>query len=148
MPYLGPRMCLTTESTLTLDSDEARGVPVIACIFSLIERPRLFDTSCKSNPRGFAIWLSLARTLPRLHPGTTSCSTPFSSLLNGREALSFFLGAPDGTIASQISSHLAALPFVEAPTPFSTSFERGTYPGIIAFRLVSADEKEELTRYR
>nr|XP_036575794.1 catalase related subgroup [Colletotrichum truncatum]KAF6782418.1 catalase related subgroup [Colletotrichum truncatum] len=110
--------------------------------------PNLPDTDPNGNPRGFAVRFLLAETPRRLHTDIISHSTPFFPAPNGQEACAFFQSIVDGTVESYVSTHPAALAFVQAPKPFPASFGREKYYSVNAFRLVAASGKETVVRYR
>lgn len=107
--------------------------------------PQIPDTDPNSNPRGLAIRFNLG---DRKHTDIVSHSTPFFPVNNGADFLALFKAITGGTAGEFLSSHPAALAFVQAPKPFAKSYVTEQYYGLNAFKLVSSDGKETFVRYR
>ncbi|KAJ5160932.1 catalase domain-containing protein [Penicillium canariense] len=122
--------------------------PIIARFSSSGGLPELPDTDPNGNPRGLAVRFLLEESPRRVHTDIITHSTPFFPAKDGPEALAFFRSVANGTIAEFLTTHPAALAFVQAPKPFPASFATDKYFGVNAFKLVSEEGKETFIRYR
>lgn len=62
--------------------------------------------------------------------------------------LAFFQSLATGKIVEHLSTHPAAVAFVQAPKPFPASFANEKYFAVNAFKLVASDNKETFIRYQ
>jgi catalase len=95
-----------------------------------------------------AIRFQLAETPRHVHTDIIAHSTPFFPARTGEEFLQFFQAVKADTVPDFLGSHPAALAFVQAPKPTTSSFAREKFFGVNAFRLIAADGKETFVRYR
>ncbi|KAK2064290.1 heme-dependent catalase [Colletotrichum caudatum] len=122
--------------------------PAIARFSSSTGIPNLPDTDSNGNPRGLAVRFQLADYPRRIHTDIVSHSTPFFPAPNGEEALAFFQSVANDDTDAYVTSHPAALAFMQAPKPTPANFGRETYYSVNAFKMIAADGKETFVRYR
>lgn len=115
--------------------------------------PLIPDNDPNANPRGLAIRFHLAE---HVHTDIVSHSTDGFPTRTGQEFLDFLraAGASDpskpspSAIEAFLSTHAAALAFVQAPKPTPSSFAKESYFGITAFRFINQDGVARYGRYR
>jgi catalase len=115
--------------------------------------PALPDNVPDANPRGLAIRFNLAE---HVHTDIVSHSTDGFPTHDGKEFLEFLqaVAASGPDVASPkpveqfLSSHPAALAFVQTPKPFPSSFARETYFAVTAFAFTNASGQKKFGRYR
>ena len=121
--------------------------PVTIRFSSSTGLPAIPDTEPNAQPRGLAVRFMYDG--PHKHTDIIGHSTPFFPTSTGHEFLEFFQTVViDGKPGDFFPSHPAALAFVQAPKPFPVSFATETYYALSAFKLVSAEGKEQFVRYR
>jgi catalase len=115
--------------------------------------PLLPDNSPDANPRGLAIRFNLA---DHVHTDMVTHSTDGFPSRDGKEFLEFLLAvAASGAdvpspkpIETFISTHPAALAFIQTPKPQPVSFARDAYFSVSAFQFKSAESKISFGKYR
>jgi catalase len=115
--------------------------------------PMLPDNSPDANPRGFAIRFNLA---DHVHTDIVSHSIDAFPSHDGKEFMEFLLAvAASGAdvpspkpIEAFVSTHPAALAFVQAPKPHPASFARDAYFSVSAFQFTNAEGKISFGKYR
>ncbi len=115
--------------------------------------PQIPDSSPDANPRGLAIRFNLAE---HVHTDIVSHSTNGFPAHDGYEFLEFLkavsASGPDvpspKPVEVFLSSHPAALAFVQAPKPFASSFARDSYFGVTAFAFTNAEGQKRFGRYQ
>jgi catalase len=115
--------------------------------------PVLPDTDPNADPRGLAIRFHLAE---RVHTDIVSHSTDGFPTHTGAEFLELLraaaTSAPDTPhptpIEAFLSSHPAALAFVQTPKPAPSSFARETYYGVTAMEFLNREGTSRFGRYR
>lgn len=115
--------------------------------------PTIPDSDNNANPRGMAIRFHLA---DRVHTDIISHSADGFPTRTGQEFLEFLraAAASDGTKPSPrplevfLSTHPAALAYVQMPKPSPSSFAREAYFGVTAFRFINQDGNGRYGRYR
>jgi catalase len=109
------------------------------------------DNDPNANPHGCAIRFHLAE---HVHTDIVSHSTNGFPAHNGQEFLEFLRAAAAGDsskpspIEKFLSTHPAALAFVQAPKPTPSSFAREAYFGVNAMRFINRDGVARYGRYR
>lgn len=141
------------------------GTPVIARFSNSTGLPQIPDSNPNADPRGLAVRFNLGSTADssltgegrrRVHTDIICHSTPFFPVRTGEEFLAFFkaiAASPPGSpspspIEDFLSTHPAALAFVQAPKPPPSSFAREQYWGVTAYQLVSAAGEITHVRYQ
>lgn len=127
--------------------------PVTARFSNSTGIPQMPDNIPDANPRGFAIRFNLAE---HVHTDIVSHSTDGFPARDGYEFLEFVraLAASGPDVPSPkpveqfLGSHPAALAFVQAPKPFSSSLARESYYGITAFAFTNDEGRKRFGRYR
>ena len=99
--------------------------PVAVRFSSSTGLPKLPDTDPNGEPRGIAIRFFLGSD--RKHTDIVAHSTPHFPVSNGDDFLAFFQAVAAGTVPAFLSSHPAAVRFVEAPKPTPKSFTTAAY---------------------
>jgi len=113
--------------------------------------PAIPDNDPNADPRGFAIRFHLAE---HVHTDIISHSTNGFPTRTGQEFLEFLRAAAAGEsskpspIEKFLSSHPAALAFVQTPKPTPSSFARETYFGVTAMRFINRGDVSHYGRYR
>jgi len=115
--------------------------------------PLIPDNDPKADPRGLAIRFHLAE---RVHTDIVSHSTDGFPTHTGAEFLEFLRAAATTTPDSPhpnpvevfLSSHPAALAFVQTPKPAPSSFARETYYGVTAMKFINGKGESRYGRYR
>ena len=115
--------------------------------------PLLPDNSPDANPRGIAVRFNLA---DHVHTDLVMHSIDAFPTRDGKEFLEFLLAvASSGAdvpspkpVELFVSTHPAALAFVQAPKPFPVSFARESYFSVSAFQFKNAEGKTSFGRYR
>jgi len=115
--------------------------------------PALPDNVGDANPRGLAIRFNLA---DHVHTDIVSHSTDGFPAPNGREFLEFLkaviASGPDvpspKPIETFLSTHPAALAFIQTPKPMARSFATFPYFAVSAFQFTNAEGKITHGRYR
>ncbi len=115
--------------------------------------PQIPDSVPDANPRGLAIRFNLAE---HVHTDIVSHSTNGFPTRDGYEFLEFLKAAaasgPDAPSPKPIelflSSHPAALRFVQAPKPFPTSLAREAFFAVTAYAFTNAAGETKFGRYR
>jgi catalase len=113
--------------------------------------PVIPDNDPNADPRGCAIRFHLAE---HVHTDIISHSTDGFPTHTGDEFLEFLRAAAAGEsskpspIEKFLSSHPAALAFVQKPKPTPSSFARETYFGVTAMRFINRDGVGRYGRYR
>jgi len=132
----------TRESTpVTVRFSDSTGIPLMP------------DNNPDANPRGFAIRFNLAE---HVHTDIISHSTDGFPTRTGQEFLEFLQAAAasdpskpsPSPIEAFLSTHPAALAFVQTPKPSPSSFAKESYFGITAFRFTNKDGVSRYGRYR
>jgi len=118
---------------VTLRFSNGTGLPLIA------------DTASDSSPRGLAIRFHLA---DHVHTDIVSHSTDGFPARTGQEFLEFLRAVAGGDPTAFLSSHPAALAFVQTPKPNPASFATEAYFGVIAFRFINQQGVARYGRYR
>jgi len=114
--------------------------------------PMIPDNSPDANPRGIAVRFHLGE---HEHTDLVMHSTDGFPAQNGQEFLEFLLAAassgPDvpspKPIETFVSTHPAALAFVQAPKPFPVSFAQENYFSVSAFQFTNAEGKISFGKY-
>ncbi|HEY1217039.1 MAG TPA: catalase family peroxidase [Bryobacteraceae bacterium] len=127
--------------------------PVRARFSSSTGFPLLPDNDPTGNPRGLAIRFDLAE---HVHTDIISHSTDGFPTRTGDEFLEFLtaLATTDPSKPSPtpvemfLSTHPAALAFVQTPKPTPSSFARESYFGVTAFRFTNEAGASRFGRYR
>ena len=127
--------------------------PVTARFSNSTGIPELPDNAPEANPRGLAIRFNLAE---HVHTDIVSHSTDGFPARDGYQFLELLraiaASGPDvpspKPIETFLGSHPAALAFVQAPKPFSSSLARDTYFGVTAFAFSNAAGQTRFGRYR
>ena len=135
---------LTRAPHITRDS-----TPVTVRFSNSTGLPLLPDNDPNADPRGLAVRFNLAE---HVHTDIISHSTDGFPTRTGQDFLEFLraVAASDPTkpsprpIETYLSTHSAALAFVQTPKPIPSSFAREAYFGVTAFRFTN---KENLSRY-
>ncbi|RAL02606.1 catalase family peroxidase [Aspergillus ibericus CBS 121593] len=122
--------------------------PILARFSSSTGVPNLPDTDPNGNPRGLALRFMLEESPRHVHTDIITHSTPFFLAKDGPEALAFFRALASGTIEEFLSTHPAALAFVQAEKPFPASFGTERYFGVNAFKFINQEGRETFIRYR
>jgi len=115
--------------------------------------PLLPDNDPNANPRGIAVRFHLA---DRVHTDIIGHSTDGFPTRTGQEFLDFLraVAASQGTKESPapierfLTTHPAALAFVQAPKPSPTSFAKEEYYGVTAMRFINKGGDAKYGRYR
>jgi catalase len=113
--------------------------------------PALPDNDPNANPHGLAIRFHLAE---HVHTDIVSHSTDGFPTHTGQEFLEFLRAAAAGDsskpspIEKFLSTHPAALAFVQAPKPTPSSLARETFFGVTAMRFINRDGVARYGRYR
>jgi len=115
--------------------------------------PMLPDNSPDANPRGLAIRFNLA---DHVHTDIVTHSTDGFPSRDGKEFLEFLLAvAASGAdvpspkpIEVFVSTHPAALAFVQTPKPHPASFALDAYFSVSAFQFTNAEGKISFGKYR
>ena len=115
--------------------------------------PEIPDNVGDSNPRGLAIRFNLA---PHVHTDIVSHSTDGFPTRDGYQFLEFLravaASGPDvpspKPVEVFLSSHPAALAFVQTPKPFPVSFATDTYFGVTAMEFTNTAGQKKFGRYR
>jgi len=115
--------------------------------------PTIPDNDPNADPRGMAIRFHLA---DRVHTDIVSHSTNGFPAHNGEEFLGLLralaTSGPDTPhptpVEAFLSSHPAALAFVQTPKPAPSSFARETYYGVTAMKFINRDGVSRYGRYR
>lgn len=127
--------------------------PVTARFSSSTGVPLLPDNDPNANPRGLAIRFQLAE---HVHTDIVSHSTDGFPTRTGEEFLEFLKAlaattpeTPSPTpIEKFLSSHPAALAFVQTPKPSPSSYAKEAYFGVTAMRFTNKDGGSRYGRYR
>ena len=127
--------------------------PVTARFSNSTGLPLLPDNDPNANPRGLAIRFNLAE---HVHTDIISHSTDGFPTRTGQEFLEFLraVAASDPTkpspsaIEKFLSTHPAALAFVQTPKPSPSSFAKEAYFGVTAFRFTNQNGVSQYGRYR
>lgn len=139
---------LTTAPHITRPS-----TPVTVRFSNSTGLPAIPDNSADANPRGLAIRFHLAE---HVHTDIVSHSTDGFPTRDGKQFLEFLEAAiasgPEvpspKPIETFLSSHPAALAFVQAPKPFPVSLATQTYYAVTAFEFTNAEREKTFGRYR
>ncbi len=113
--------------------------------------PALPDNDPNANPHGLAIRFHLAE---HVHTDIVSHSTNGFPTHTGQEFLEFLRAAAAGDsskpspIEKFLSTHPAALAFVQAPKPTPSSLAREAFFGVTAMRFINRDGVGRYGRYR
>lgn len=115
--------------------------------------PQITDSDPNASPRGMAIRFNLAE---HVHTDIISHSTDGFPTRTGQEFLEMLQAAAasqsstasPSPIQQFLTSHPAALTFVQAPKPAPASFAKETYFGVTAFRFTNSDGVSRYGRYR
>lgn len=115
--------------------------------------PHIPDNASEANPRGLAIRFNLAE---HVHTDIVSHSTDGFPTRDGYEFLEFLRAlAASGPDASSpkpverfLSTHPAALEFVQKPKPFPTSLARESYFSVTAYAFTNSEGGKRFGRYR
>lgn len=133
---------LSRESTpVTVRFSDATGIPAIP------------DSDPNANPHGMAVRFYLA---DRVHTDIISHSADGFPTRTGQEFLEFLraVAASDPSkpspspVEAFLSTHPAALAYVQMPKPSPSSFARESYFGVTALRFVNKDGVMQHGRYR
>jgi catalase len=116
--------------------------PVTARFSNSTGLPALPDNDPHANPRGLAIRFHLAE---HVHTDIVSHSTDGFPTRTGQEFLEMLRASP---VEAFLSTHPAALAFVQKPKPSPSSFAREAYFGVTAFRFIDKDGVARHGRYR
>jgi catalase len=127
--------------------------PVTARFSSSTGIPLVPDNDPNANPRGLAIRFRLAE---HLHTDIVSHSTDGFPARTGEEFLEFLKAVAATTpetpsptpIEKFLSSHPAALAFVQTPKPSPSSYAKEAYFGVTAMRFTNKDGVSRYGRYR
>lgn len=127
--------------------------PVTARFSNSTGIPMLPDNVGDANPRGLAIRFNLAE---HVHTDIVAHSIDNFPAHNGQEFLEFLKAAAASgpgvpspkPVETFLSTHPAALAFVQAPKPMARSFARFPYFAVSAFQFTNADGKRAFGRYR
>lgn len=130
-----------------------KSTPVTVRFSNSTGLPMIPDNDNNANPRGLAIRFHLGE---HVHTDIIGHSTDGFPTHTGQEFLEFLraaaqsgASAPSPTpIAVFLSTHPAALAFVQAPKPSPSSFAREAYFGVTAMRFVNKDGLATYGRYR
>ncbi|KAH8799746.1 catalase-like domain-containing protein [Xylogone sp. PMI_703] len=122
--------------------------PIIARFSSSTGNPDIPDSDPRGNPRGFAIRFQLAESPRRIHTDIIAHSIDGTPGSNGEEALGFFSGLKNGTLADYLIDHPKAAEFIKLPRPFPASFAHQRHFAVNTFKLVAASGDETYIRYR
>jgi len=115
--------------------------------------PEIPDSSPNANPRGMAIRFNLAE---HVHTDIIGHSTDGFPARDGNEFLEFLRAAaasgPDvpspKPVERFLSTHPAAMAFVQAPKPFPSSLASQTYFPVIAYEFINSAGDSRFGRYR
>ncbi len=115
--------------------------------------PLIPDNDPDANPKGLAIRFNLAE---HVHTDIVSHSIDGFPTRTGQEFLEFLRAAAvsaqsktsPSPIQAFLSSHPAALAFVQAPKPSPSSFAREAYFGVTALRFTNKEGVSRFGRYR
>jgi catalase len=127
--------------------------PVTARFSSSTGIPLVPDNDPNANPRGLAIRFQLAE---HVHTDIVSHSTDGFPARTGEEFLEFLKAVAATTpetpsptpIEKFLSSHPAALAFVQTPKPSPSSYAKEAYFGVTAMRFTNKDGVSRYGRYR
>ena len=127
--------------------------PVRARFSSSTGFPLLPDNDPNGNPRGLAIRFDLAE---HVHTDIISHSTDGFPTRTGDEFLEFLTAVATtdpskpspSPVEMFLSTHPAALAFVQTPKPTPSSFARESYFGVTAFRFTNEARANRFGRYR
>jgi catalase len=125
----------------TVRFSNSTGIPVIP------------DNDQNADPRGCGIRFHLAE---RMHTDIVSHSTNAFPAKTGQDFLEFLRAIaatdlthfPGSPLEKYLSTHPAALAFVQAPKPPPSSFARESYFGLTAVRFINKDGVSRHGRYR
>ena len=139
---------LTRAPHITRDS-----TPVTVRFSNSTGLPLLPDNDPNADPRGLAVRFNLAE---HVHTDIISHSTDGFPTRTGQDFLEFLraVAASDPTkpsptpIETFLSTHPAALAFVQTPKPTPSSFATEAYFGVTAFRFTNKEDISRYGRYR
>jgi catalase len=125
---------VTRESTpVTVRFSNSTGVPLLP------------DNDPNADPRGLAIRFHLAE---HVHTDIVSHSTDGFPTRTGEEFLEFLQALAGGAEEKFLSTHPAALAFVQTPKPAPVSFATEKYFGVTAMRFTNQEGVSRFGRYR
>jgi catalase len=127
--------------------------PVTARFSNSTGLPLLPDNDPNADPRGLAIRFHLAE---HVHTDIVSHSTDSFPTRTGEEFLEFLQAAAESSSSKEspppvekfLSTHPAALAFVQTPKPMPASFATETYFGVTAMRFKNEEGVSRYGRYR
>jgi catalase len=127
--------------------------PVTARFSNSTGLPLLPDNDAHADPRGLAVRFNLAE---HVHTDIIGHSTDGFPTRTGQDFLEFLraVAASDPTktsstpIETYLSTHPAALAFVQTPKPIPSSFAREKYFGVTSFRFTNKEDVSQYGRYR
>lgn len=124
-----------TSTPVTVRFSNSTGLPLIP------------DNDPKSDPRGMAIRFNLAE---HVHTDIVAHSANAFPVTNGQEFLEFLRGVTQSDPAKVqefVGSHPKALAFIQAITPFPSSFATEKYFGLTAMKFTNKDGVSRFGRY-
>jgi catalase len=119
--------------------------PVTARFSNATGLPTIPDSDPNANPRGLAIRFNLGE---HVHTDIVSHSADGFPTHTGEEFLEFLRALSTNTVADFLSSHPAALSFVQNAPPSPASFATEPYFAVTAFRFINARGVSRYGRYR
>ncbi|KAJ7147107.1 catalase related subgroup domain-containing protein [Mycena crocata] len=118
--------------------------PVTVRFSSSTGIPLVPDTDPNANPRGFGLRFNLG---DHIHTDIVGHSAPAFPTRTGAEFLEFMRALAGGTIGEFLSTHPAALAFVQTPKPSPASFAREGYFALHAFKFTNSAGVTRFGRY-
>ncbi len=126
--------------------------PVTARFSNSTGVPVIPDNDPNADPRGFAVRFHLAE---RVHTDIVGHSANAFPARTGQDFLEFLTAIiatdlthiPGSALEKYLSTHPAALAFVQLPKPPASSFARESYFGLNAMRFINKDGASRYGRY-